>query len=69
MHTLRASHSGTCLSPNSARTGYATEAKGGGGGGGAVGGMGGTLYLLAAVHRRRQRLPKNVRINKTVEAT
>ena len=41
----------------------------GGGWVGRVWGVGSTLYLLAAVHRRRQRLPKNLRINKTVEAT
>ena len=53
--TLRASLSGTFL-PNSARSGYATEAAH-------------ALYLRAAVHRRGQRPPKDLGTNMTVEAT
>ena len=43
------------LSPNSVRFGYATE--------------GALVYLRAAVHRRGQRSPKGVGINKTVEGS
>ena len=53
--TLRASLSGTFL-PNSARSGYATEAAH-------------ALYLRAAVYRRGQRPPKGLGTNMTVKAT